>query len=80
MHWVSALGCKYSVRAGEAAIEVGRLVERGLRESAAVDQEALCVLAGRKVCVPPIVSQGHASANRCLTGCPATRLILQLQC
>ncbi|KAI3429482.1 hypothetical protein D9Q98_005573 [Chlorella vulgaris] len=34
---------------GEAAIEVARLVERGLRESRAVDLEALVVLAGRKV-------------------------------
>lgn len=37
--------------AGEDAIEVARLVERGLRQSQAVDQEALCVLAGRKVSV-----------------------------
>ncbi|KAL4856888.1 Exosome complex component RRP45B [Chlorella vulgaris] len=36
-------------RPGEAAIEVARLVERGLRESRAVDLEALVVLAGRKV-------------------------------
>lgn len=38
-----------SVGVGEDAIEVARLVERGLRQSQAVDQEALCVLAGRKV-------------------------------
>ncbi|PSC74884.1 exosome complex component RRP45A isoform X1 [Micractinium conductrix] len=36
-------------RPGEDAIEVARLVERGLRETRAVDLEALVVLAGRKV-------------------------------
>ncbi len=36
-------------RPSEDAIELGRLIERGLRESKAIDQEALCVLAGRKV-------------------------------
>ncbi|GLI69262.1 hypothetical protein VaNZ11_013844, partial [Volvox africanus] len=36
-------------RPGEEAIQVGRLIERGLRLSGAVDQEALCVIAGRKV-------------------------------
>ena len=36
-------------RPGEAAIELARLVERSLRETRAIDQEALCVLAGRKV-------------------------------
>jgi hypothetical protein len=36
-------------RPGEEAIELARLVERGLRQSHAIDQEALCVLAGRKV-------------------------------
>jgi exosome complex RNA-binding protein Rrp42 (RNase PH superfamily) len=35
--------------AGEAAQEVVRLVERALRDSHAVDLEALCVIAGRKV-------------------------------
>lgn len=38
-----------SGRPGEDAIEVARLVERGLRESRAIDLEALVVLAGRKV-------------------------------
>ncbi len=38
-----------SGRPGEAAIELARLVERSLRETRAIDQEALCVLAGRKV-------------------------------
>lgn len=38
-----------SGRPGEEATEVARLVERGLRESRAIDQEALVVLAGRKV-------------------------------
>ena len=37
-------------RPGEAAIELARLIERSLRESRAIDTEALCVLAGRKVC------------------------------
>ncbi|KAK9817867.1 hypothetical protein WJX72_003394 [[Myrmecia] bisecta] len=36
-------------RKGEATVEVTRLVERGLRDTRAVDLEALCVLAGRKV-------------------------------
>ncbi len=36
-------------RPGEEAIEVARLIERGLRESRAVDQEALVVISGRKV-------------------------------
>ncbi|GLC35680.1 hypothetical protein PLESTB_000483100 [Pleodorina starrii] len=36
-------------RPGEDAIQIGRLIERGLRQSGAVDQEALCVVAGRKV-------------------------------
>jgi exosome complex RNA-binding protein Rrp42 (RNase PH superfamily) len=36
-------------RPGELAVELGRLVERGLRESRAVDLEALCVQAGRRV-------------------------------
>ncbi|GAB4822397.1 hypothetical protein N2152v2_009443 [Parachlorella kessleri] len=36
-------------RPGEEATEVARLIERGLRESRAVDQEALVVVSGRKV-------------------------------
>ncbi|KAK9866329.1 hypothetical protein WJX84_003648 [Apatococcus fuscideae] len=36
-------------RPGERAIELARLIERGLRDSRAIDLEALCVLAGRKV-------------------------------
>ena len=36
-------------RKNEDAIELSRLVERGLRESRAVDLEALCVQPGRKV-------------------------------
>ena len=35
-------------RPGEAAFEAVRLLERALRDSRAVDLEALCVLAGRK--------------------------------
>ena len=36
-------------RPGEAAIEAMRLLERALRDSRAVDLEALCVLVGQKV-------------------------------
>ncbi|KAJ4845981.1 Exosome complex component rrp45b [Turnera subulata] len=36
-----------SGRPGESAVELGRVVDRGLRESRAVDTESLCVLAGR---------------------------------
>ncbi|CAM6093677.1 unnamed protein product [Calypogeia fissa] len=36
-------------RPGEMAIELGRIIDRGLRESRAVDMESLCVLAGQKV-------------------------------
>lgn len=36
-------------RPGEAAIEATRLLERAFRDSRAIDQEALCVLAGHKV-------------------------------
>ena len=39
-----------SGRPSELFNELARLVERGLRETKAVDLEALCVLAGRKVC------------------------------
>ena len=39
-----------SSRPSELFTELARLVERGLRETKAVDLEALCVLAGRKVC------------------------------
>ncbi|GAB2229243.1 hypothetical protein Droror1_Dr00023381 [Drosera rotundifolia] len=36
-------------RPGESAIELGRIIDRGLRESKAVDTESLCVLAGKLV-------------------------------
>lgn len=36
-------------RPGENAIELGRVVDRGLRESRAVDMESLCVVAGKSV-------------------------------
>ncbi|CAM0945708.1 unnamed protein product [Alopecurus aequalis] len=36
-------------RPGEAAIELGRVIDRGLRESRAVDMESLCVVAGKQV-------------------------------
>ncbi|KAL9431862.1 hypothetical protein AB3S75_026961 [Citrus x aurantiifolia] len=36
-------------RPGEFAVELGRIVDRGLRESRAVDTESLCVLAGKLV-------------------------------
>ncbi|KAG6492041.1 hypothetical protein ZIOFF_046991 [Zingiber officinale] len=36
-------------RPGEFAIELGRIVDRGLRESGAVDMESLCVVVGKLV-------------------------------
>ncbi|KAJ8751121.1 hypothetical protein K2173_016302 [Erythroxylum novogranatense] len=36
-------------RPGESAVELGRIIDRGLRESRAVDMESLCVLAGKLV-------------------------------
>lgn len=36
-------------RPGEFAVELGRVVDRGLRESMAVDTESLCVVAGKLV-------------------------------
>ncbi|GMP46823.1 hypothetical protein CsSME_00014838 [Camellia sinensis var. sinensis] len=36
-------------RPGEAAVELGRIIDRGLRESRAVDMESLCVIAGKLV-------------------------------
>ncbi|KAI3951475.1 hypothetical protein MKX01_018591 [Papaver californicum] len=36
-------------RPGEFAVELGRIIDRGLRESRAVDTESLCVLAGKLV-------------------------------
>ncbi|CAA7404505.1 unnamed protein product [Spirodela intermedia] len=36
-------------RPGELAVEMGRIIDRGLRESWAVDMESLCVIAGRFV-------------------------------
>jgi exosome complex RNA-binding protein Rrp42 (RNase PH superfamily) len=41
--------CCVGLCAGDAAQEVVRLVERALRDSHAVDLEALCVIAGRRV-------------------------------
>lgn len=38
-----------SGRPGESAIELGRIVDRGLRESRAVDTESLCVISGKLV-------------------------------
>ncbi|XP_050237809.1 exosome complex component RRP45A-like [Mercurialis annua] len=38
-----------SGRPGESAVELGRIIDRGLRESRAVDTESLCVLAGKLV-------------------------------
>ncbi|XP_074317495.1 exosome complex component RRP45B-like [Silene latifolia] len=34
-------------RPGESAVELGRIIDRGLRESRAIDTESLCVLAGK---------------------------------
>ncbi|XP_009374919.2 exosome complex component RRP45A isoform X2 [Pyrus x bretschneideri] len=36
-------------RPGENAVELGRVIDRGLRESRAVDTESLCVLSGKLV-------------------------------
>ncbi|XP_019051975.1 PREDICTED: exosome complex component RRP45B-like isoform X3 [Nelumbo nucifera] len=36
-------------RPGEFAVELGRIIDRGLRESRAIDTESLCVLAGKLV-------------------------------
>ncbi|KAL6966566.1 hypothetical protein U1Q18_032346 [Sarracenia purpurea var. burkii] len=36
-------------RPGESAVELGRIIDRGLRESRAVDMESLCVVAGKLV-------------------------------
>ncbi|XP_039059298.1 exosome complex component RRP45B-like isoform X2 [Hibiscus syriacus] len=36
-------------RPGELAVELGRIIDRGLRESRAVDTESLCILAGKFV-------------------------------
>lgn len=36
-------------RPGELAVELGRVIDRGLRESRAVDMESLCVIAGKSV-------------------------------
>ncbi|KAM5558126.1 exosome complex component RRP45A [Rosa sericea] len=36
-------------RPGESAVELGRVIDRGLRESRAVDTESLCILSGKLV-------------------------------
>ena len=36
-------------RPGELGVELARLMERGIKQSGAVDAEALCVQPGRKV-------------------------------
>ncbi|XP_058199255.1 exosome complex component RRP45A-like isoform X2 [Rhododendron vialii] len=36
-------------RPGESSVELGRIIDRGLRESRAVDTESLCVIAGKLV-------------------------------
>ncbi|GAM19753.1 hypothetical protein SAMD00019534_029280 [Acytostelium subglobosum LB1] len=38
-----------STRSNPAEIELGRLIERGLKESRAIDTESLCIVAGSKV-------------------------------
>ena len=47
---VPNLDCLNKVEKVLLGVELVRLVERGLRGSGAVDTEALCVLAGGKVC------------------------------
>ncbi len=37
------------LRPGPEAVQLARLVERALKQSGALDAEALCVIAGRKV-------------------------------
>ena len=39
----------YGGRESSLSVEIGRVVERGLRESRSVDTEALCIIAGAKV-------------------------------
>ncbi|KAI5673917.1 hypothetical protein M9H77_14281 [Catharanthus roseus] len=36
-------------RPGESAVELGRIVDRGLRESRAIDTESLCIISGKFV-------------------------------
>ncbi|KAI4385383.1 hypothetical protein MLD38_003417 [Melastoma candidum] len=36
-------------RPGDSAIELGRVIDRGLRESRAIDMESLCILSGKLV-------------------------------
>ncbi|KAI4373660.1 hypothetical protein MLD38_011763 [Melastoma candidum] len=36
-------------RPGETAVELGRVIDRGLRESMAIDTESLCILSGKLV-------------------------------
>jgi len=36
-------------RPGESAVELGRIIDRGLRESRAIDTESLCVLSAKLV-------------------------------
>ncbi len=62
-------------RPGPLAVQLARLVERALKQSGALDCEALCVIAGRKVraSMPPHVHEmestlyGHSCS--CLRGC-----------
>jgi exosome complex RNA-binding protein Rrp42 (RNase PH superfamily) len=42
-----------AARTGEDAVELARIVERAVKQSGAVDMEALCVLPGRKVRARP---------------------------
>lgn len=42
-------GCGLLNRVSEEAVEVGRLIERSLKESRAIDTEALCIRAGEQV-------------------------------
>ena len=56
-------------RPTENANELARLIERGLRETKAVDLEALCVLAGRKV--QPLT--GAAACNGSHMACNLSR-------
>ena len=49
------LACVVCLRVNcEQAIEIGRIVERSLRESRAIETEGLCTMAGEKVSFEPV--------------------------
>jgi hypothetical protein len=54
------------ISSSERAVEVMRIVEKSIRESRAVDTEALCIIPGEKVhfsqLIPLCVHRTHRSA------------------